>query len=67
MASPHTVDNKSDIYHMAMLLAANMAMPYYDLPSPSFVTDPHKKDDEDEEAEQPIEPDSPEPIPGSPV
>jgi hypothetical protein len=64
MANPSSTADKSGFYPKAMLLAANLAMPYYDLPEPVFVTDPHK---EDEDGEQPVEPDTPEPPPGSPT
>jgi hypothetical protein len=45
-----------DIYYRAMLLAAEMALPYHGVPDP-----------DETDSEQPVEPDSPEPSPNSPV
>ena len=64
MTSPHFLDGKSDLSQRAMLLAANLDCAYSGLREPLRVTDPHK---EDEEGEQPVEPDTPEPVPGSPT
>ena len=45
-----------DIYYRAMLLAAEMALPYHGVPDP-----------DETDSDLPVEPDSPEPSPNSPV